>query len=65
MKKLILKLVIVSVLLHGCNTDKNPDIIANNEALLDVNLTSATYNSYILHRDYLGRVSAWYFGHST
>ena len=34
-------------------------------ALLDVNLTSATYNQTVSPRDYLGQVSAWYFGHST
>ena len=34
-------------------------------ALLDVNPTSATYNQTVSPRDYLGQVSAWYFGHST
>lgn len=34
-------------------------------ALLDVNPTSSTYNQTISPRDYLGEVSAWYFGHAT
>ncbi len=34
-------------------------------ALLDVNPTSATFNQTVSPRDYLGQVSAWYFGHST
>jgi len=34
-------------------------------SLLDVNPTSATYNTMVSPRDYLGQVSAWYFGHST
>lgn len=30
--------------------------------LLDVNETSATYDAYVGPHDYLGQVSAWYFG---
>ena len=33
--------------------------------LLDVNPTSSTYNQTVSPRDYLGQVSAWYFGQST
>ena len=34
-------------------------------AVTDVNATSARYLSAVSPRDYLGQVSAWYFGHST
>lgn len=34
-------------------------------SLLDDNANSATYGQAISPRDYLGQVSAWYFGHST
>jgi len=34
-------------------------------ALLDVNPTSATYNTMVSPRDYQGQVSAWYFGYSS
>lgn len=41
-------------------TDPMPDF-----SLVDVNSTSATADQPVSPRDYLGRVSAWYFGHST
>ncbi|MEM8678941.1 MAG: hypothetical protein AAGF97_06300 [Planctomycetota bacterium] len=34
-------------------------------SLIDVNPTSKTYNQPVSPRDYLGQVSAWYFGHAT
>ena len=34
-------------------------------ALVDVNLNSSTANDTISPRAQLGKVSAWYFGHST
>ncbi len=34
-------------------------------SLIDVNPTSKTYNQLVSPRDYLGQVSAWYFGHAT
>ena len=34
-------------------------------SLVDVNPNSETYNQAISPRDYLGEVSAWYFGHAT
>ena len=33
--------------------------------LVDVNPNSSTYNQAVSPRDYLGQVSAWYFGHAT
>lgn len=34
-------------------------------ALADVNPNSATFGKTVSPHDYLGRVSAWYFGHAT
>ena len=34
-------------------------------SLIDVNETSPTYNQSVSPRDFMGEVSAWYFGHST
>ena len=34
-------------------------------ALVDVNPNSATYNETVSPRDFLGKTSAWYFGHAT
>ena len=34
-------------------------------ALEDVNPNSGTYGQQVSPRDYLGQVSAWYFGHAT
>ena len=33
--------------------------------ITDVNPNSATWDQSVSPRDHLGRVSAWYFGHST
>lgn len=41
-------------------SDQVPDF-----SLVDVNPTSATYNQRVSPRDYLGKTSAWYFGHAT
>jgi hypothetical protein len=41
-------------------TDVAPDF-----QLVDVNATSPTYNETVSPRDFLGQVSAWYFGHAT
>lgn len=34
-------------------------------ALVDENAASTTYQKSVSPRDYLGQVSAWYFGHAT
>ena len=34
-------------------------------SLTDVNTTSATFDMPVSPRDYLGKVSGWYFGHAT
>ncbi|NCQ34984.1 hypothetical protein GW813_07925 [bacterium] len=41
-------------------TDPMPDF-----SLQDVNSTSATADQAVSPRDSIGRVTAWYFGHST
>lgn len=58
----------------GCNTTPPAGSAAapepNDEALpefslADVNANSSRYEEAVSPRDYLGQVSAWYFGHST
>jgi hypothetical protein len=39
--------------------------IAPDFHLLDVNTASKSYGQSVSPRDYLGQVSAWYFGHAT
>ena len=39
--------------------------VAPDFRLADVNPASASFGETISPRDYLGQVSAWYFGHST
>lgn len=59
------------ILAAGCGDDTptGPRVPTGDEvpgfALTDVNPNSATHDSTISPRDYLGDVSAWYFGHST
>jgi len=43
----------------------DPNDLVADFSLEDVNPTSATYEDFISPRDYLGGISAWYFGHST
>ena len=52
----------------GCKDDSSPTPLtglAPDFALKDVNTNSATHDSTISPREYLGKVSAWYFGHAT
>ncbi len=44
----------------GAGFDQVPDF-----SLTDVNTASATYNQAVSPRDYLQKVSGWYFGHAT
>ncbi len=60
MKKFFPIVLIWATLLTGC--PPTPDQLV---ALLDVNSTSPTFGQYILPADYQGKVSAWYFGHTT
>ena len=34
-------------------------------SLVDVNTTSPRFDTPVSPRDYIGRVTAWYFGHAT
>ncbi len=43
----------------------NGPVMAANFSLEDVNDSSETFGAVISPRDYLGSISAWYFGHST
>jgi hypothetical protein len=71
MKRLIGLVGIAAVtafLVAGCNdTESNGPLqgVAPDFSLKDVNPNSATHDSTISPRDYLGKVSAWYFGHAT
>ena len=60
------------LLAGGCGDDATtappqnpPPAVAPDFALPDVNPTSATYDQAVSPRDYLQKVSAWYFGHAT
>lgn len=58
---------VLAALAGGCSDDESngPSGLVPDFSLPDVNPNSATFDSTISPRDYLGRVSAWYFGHST
>jgi hypothetical protein len=45
---------------QGLPADAAPDF-----TLLDINSASPRYDELVSPRDYVGRISAWYFGHST
>jgi hypothetical protein len=49
--------VVETVLVHA---DARSDF-----SLLDENSTSPRYNTMVSPRDYLGKISGWYFGHAT
>lgn len=56
----------------GCGNDKTPTGLGGGPqgvvtefSLPDVNPNSASYQDAVSPRDYLTKVSAWYFGHST
>ncbi|MFN3484466.1 MAG: hypothetical protein ACK44W_03160 [Planctomycetota bacterium] len=58
----------ILVLAAACRDDSGsdgPPPVLPDFSLTDVNPNSATYNQKVSPRDYLGKVSAWYFGHAT
>jgi hypothetical protein len=65
-------MLLIAAVLIGCSDD-DPAApgdplsgeAAPNFALLDVNETSPTFEQGVSPRDYLQKVSAWYFGHAT
>lgn len=77
MNRFLLRLVataaIVMLLALGCGDDKptepgddlDPTGQVPNFAILDVNPNSATSNQSVSPRNYVSKVSAWYFGHAT
>lgn len=57
------------MLLFACS-DPDPANLGADEtvpdfSLTDVNQTSATFDTPVSPRDYLEKVSAWYFGHAS
>lgn len=64
----LLPVLALAVLATACGKDKSTDP-ANQSMpdfqLTDVNSNSPTYSLPVSPRDYLGGVSAWYFGHAT
>ncbi len=65
----ILWLLLAGLLLPACSDDSptktETDKRVPDFAIVDVNPTSATLNQAVSPRDYLEKVSAWYFGHAT
>ena len=56
----------------GCGEDPPSSVtgptlgaLASDFAVSDVNPNSARHGEAVSPRDYLGQVSAWYFGHAT
>jgi hypothetical protein len=63
----LLGALVMVLSIHACNDPQKP---ASPEPrpdfhLQDVNSNSARFSQVVSPRDYLGKVSAWYFGHAT
>lgn len=61
-------LLALCLLLGACGGDKPsqpPTGIVPDFTLTDVNPNSASYQQAVSPREYLQKVSAWYFGHAT
>jgi hypothetical protein len=58
------------LLFAGCNDKKttapedNDHPVVPDFSLLDVNPNSATHDQNVSPRDYIGKISCWYFGHA-
>gem|GEM_PF-3123140 len=77
--KRLAHVVVAASVLFGCGSDNTQSLKAGatvvdpNEPrtpesdfrLLDVNTASPTYNTEVSPRDYIGKVSGWYFGRAT
>lgn len=64
----ILPVVALAVLVTACGKDKATDPVVAampDFELTDLNPNSATAGLQVSPRDYLQKVSVWYFGHST
>ena len=73
-KYLLLPLTLLLLATGACKDDPAtpsngggdlPEGVVPDVALRDVNATSATFDQDVSPRDYLQKVSAWYFGHAT
>lgn len=69
-RRLALAPLVALALLVGACSDDDPAKPAETGAmpdfqLVDVNPASPTYAQSVSPRDYLQKVSAWYFGHAT
>ena len=68
-----LTLLTAALLLTAANTGCSSDTVdvpvtgevVSEFSLADMNATSSTFGDNVSPRDFLGRGSAWYFGHST
>ncbi len=61
-------ILLAGLLANGCSDDDPTAPVTTpmpDFTMLDVNPTSASYDQGVSPRDYLQKVSAWYFGHST
>jgi hypothetical protein len=67
----VLTAVAVTVVFVGCDSatsvvDDGPvDPFVSDFSLRDANSSSPTFNTVVSPRDFLGQVSAWYFGSAT
>lgn len=71
----VLGLAAVAVLPSGCGEDGSgktilmpaelPGNAAPDFSVLDINPGSPRHDELVSPRDYVGQISAWYFGHST
>ena len=65
-RRLAFAAFLITLTCAGCGDDPaSPPVAAPDFALPDVNATSPTFNQTVSPRDYLQKVSAWYFGHAT
>jgi hypothetical protein len=68
--RLLVAAAMWALLVLGCGDDApqgnlHLGEVAADFAIRDVNPASPRYDEPVSPRDYLGRVSAWYFGHAT
>jgi hypothetical protein len=70
--RLMMSTMLLASLVLGCGEDDpaKPVVLDPNEpvpdfSVLDVNPNSSTTGQPVSPRNYVGKVSAWYFGHAT
>ena len=65
---IVFSLLTAALLLTGCKDDNPTAPITNpvsDFTVVDANPNSDTFEQSVSPRDYLKKVSAWYFGHTT